>query len=154
MIVNDLLFGEPIYDENNKVTHRNFGVKNFIIWGIILYFIMNQSHGKQRGGAAPIRAGDLQDLYQTRGIRGTPTSGNSLGIPLYTATDTDFSGGIDPIVKITKKIAKNATVEKIFKWMGLVLFAVIVVGGIAFLIINKMNPSFTKNITKNIKKII
>ena len=143
MIVNDLLFGEPIYDENNKIIHRNFGVRNFIIWGIILYFIMNQSHGKQRGGG-----NTLSELSAMIGVKPPDWVDKRSPVAFGDSRDPDFSGSVSLVARVLRAVRRN------IKPFSIILTAMIVVGGIAFLIINRMDPSFTKNVIKKLKKII
>ena len=64
MSVLDIFMGDPIYDDQNRIVRREFGVKNVIVIAITLYVgnvLMGQmkpKSGKMKGGEqAAVRMG-------------------------------------------------------------------------------------------------
>ena len=54
MKLNDVLFGEPEYDNEGNVIKRNMGLKNVLVWLFLFYVFQNYSFirsTKQKGGA-------------------------------------------------------------------------------------------------------
>ena len=52
MKLNDVLFGEPEYDNEGNVIKRNMGLKNVLVWIFLFYVFQNYSFigSKQKGG--------------------------------------------------------------------------------------------------------
>jgi len=56
MKLNDVLFGEPEYDNEGNVIKRNMGLKNVLVWLFLFYVFQNYSFirsTKQKGGSGP-----------------------------------------------------------------------------------------------------